>query len=477
MGKRPPQVAASTKPNDGKQSLKDLQDDPLPPDALVRLGTIRLRHGDNVRNVGFFPNGKTLISADWHAVHVWDATTGRRLRRFGDPRDQQFQDIAFSQDGQTVALAMNVQAVGLAMSEGEIDIWDAAQGDRLRQFRVGRFPSLQFSPDAKLLAVLDQDAKDKLSLRLLDATTGEELHRLTGHQDSIHRFLFSPDGKTLISCSDDKSVRFWEVATGKQVRQFDFAEPVGHIAISPDGKTLASVATKKTTSPNTTTWMSAEYVALWDVEKGKETFRLKGHENGVIAMAFAPDCKTLVSSDWKSMHSWDLATGKELPGKFSARRVFTMAFATDGKILATGGVDHTVRLWDASTGTEKLTRKGHQDAVDAVAVSPDGRTVATGGYDDIIIRLWDASTGEERRKLIGPEKGTSSLLFAPGGRALFSSGPDETVRVWETSTGKELRSLPGKCMALSPDGKMLANGCGKQPPAKNSSIGRSLGTA
>src|SRR5260370_39744732 len=144
------------------------------------------------------------------------------------------------------------------------------------------------------------------------------------------------------------------------------------------------------------------------------------------------------------MHSWDLATGKDLPGKFSARRVFTMAFATDGKILATGGVDHTGRLWDASTGTEKLTRKGHQDAVDAVAVSPDGRTVATGGYDDIIIRLWDASTGEERRKLIGPEKGTSSLLFAPGGRALFSSGPDETARAWATSPPQHAQAFPAK---------------------------------
>jgi RNA polymerase sigma factor (sigma-70 family) len=277
-GKRPPQAAASTKPNDGKQSHNDLQGDPLPPEALVRLGTIRLRHGDSVRNVGLFPNGRTLISADWHAVHVWDATTGRRLRSFGDPRGQQFQSVAFSQDGQTVALAM---------SEGEIDIWNAAKGERLRTFRVGRFPSLQFSPDAKVLAVLEHNAEGKQSLRLLDATTGEELHRLTGHQEAIYPVLFSPDGKTLISCGDDKTVRFWDVATGKQVRQFDFAEP-GNIAVSPDGKTLASVPIKKSTyttgTGTATIGKSAEYVALWDVNKGKETHRLKGHEGFSVSL-------------------------------------------------------------------------------------------------------------------------------------------------------------------------------------------------
>ena len=107
---------------DALPARTDLLGDPLPKGAIARLGTLRFRHGDMVRNLGFFPDGKTLLSADWHAVHVWDAATGRLIRCFGDPHGRQFQDIAFSADGSTAALTM---------SDGEISIWDAAHGQEL----------------------------------------------------------------------------------------------------------------------------------------------------------------------------------------------------------------------------------------------------------------------------------------------------------------------------------------------------------
>jgi RNA polymerase sigma factor (sigma-70 family) len=446
-----------------RPSRVDLYGDPLPEGALARLGTTRLRHGDMVRNLGFSRDGKWLLSADWHSVCRWDAATGRLLGQFGDPRGRQFQSIAFSADAGTVALSMD---------EGDVDIFEAASGRRLAQFRVQRFPSVELSPDGKILAVLEVDKNDKQSLFLIDIAADKELHRLTGHSDRIHQFLFSADGKTVVSTSDDRTIRFWDVASGKQVRKLDALQPCGHIALSPDGKYLACVTVTKSESANATMWRQGEEVLLWDLASGRVKHRLTGHGwNGVAAMAFAPDSQTLVTCDWQTTHWWDLATGKEqLDRRFAAGRAVVMAFSTDGRTLATGGSGQTVQTWDVATLKEKLPYRGHPDTVHSAAISPDGKTLAT-GCGDGIIRLWD-TTGAERGQLRGHEKDIWSLAFIPDGR-LVSVGLDQTVRLWEmsldknaatpqsrtTAAGNELRRLRlrGQMAVVAPDCKRLVS--------------------
>jgi WD40 repeat protein len=358
--------------------------------------------------------------------------------------------------------------VALTMSDGDVEIWDAATGRMLRQFQVGRFPHVVMSPDGSVLAVCDLEqrgGKEVETLRLFDATTGIERCRLQGHQDRIHALLFSEDGKTLVTSSDDQSIRFWDVATGKQVRQLDHAAPVGSLALAPDNKMLASVAMKKeeynTPTSSATTWKPAEQVVLWDLATGKETHRLDGHKNGAFALIFAPDGKTLLSSDSKTVHCWDVTTGKELLGRnLQVSWNLEMAFSPDGTTLATGGQGGVVQLWDWATGKQKLPLGGHQAAVLGVAVSLDGRTFATAGRDKLI-RFWDATSGKETRQLAGHEKDIWSLTFVPDGRMLVSTELGETVRVWNVATGNEVRRFPGsRAAALSPDGKTLVT-CGK----------------
>ncbi len=453
--------------SEARQARTDLAGDPLPPGALLRLGTARFRHGDMVRELAFSPDGTTLVSADWHGAHVWVAASGKHLRRFGDPRGRQFQDIAFSPGGRTVALSM---------SEGEIDLWDAVTGRRLSTFRVGRFPSLELSPDGKALAVLDHDEKDRQRLRLLDAATGKERHRFAGHRDRTHQFVFSPDGKVLISAGDDRAIRFWDTATGKEVRRLDAGEPVLKIAVAPGGKALASVSATKSEHGNATMWMQGSEVVLWDLATGKETHRLKGHgQNGVSALAFSPDGRSLVSCDWHSTHWWDVATGREdIRRRWRAGRVTTLAFSADGRLLALGGSDNVVRLWEVTTGKEALPTGGHGSFVVAAAVSPDGRLLATGGGDGSV-RLWDAATGRECRRLTWDAAGGDCLAFADGGRLLVSAGPTgKTVRVWEAATGKELRQSPGTSAVVSPDGKGLVTGDGRELRYVEAASGREL---
>jgi WD40 repeat protein len=420
-----------------------------------------------VRNLAFSPDGTTLVSADWHGAHVWVAATGKHLRRFGDPRGRQFQDIAFSPGGRTVALSM---------SEGEIDVWDAATGRRLSTFRAGRFPSVKLSPDGKALAVLDHDEKDRQRLRLLDAATGRELQRFAGHRDRAHQFVFSPDGKALISAGDDRAIRFWDTATGKEVRRLDTGEPVLRVAVAPDGKALASVSATKSEHGNATMWLQGKEVVLWDLATGKETHRLRGHgQNGVSALAFSPDGRSLVSSDWRSTHWWDVATGREdARRRWRVGRVNTLAFSADSRLLALGGSDNVVRLWDVTTGKEALPAAGHRSPVRAAAVSPDGRLLATGDGDGGI-RLWDAATGQERRQLPADASCVLSLAFAGAGRLLVSVGhADKAVRVWEAATGKELRQFPGTIAVVSPDGKGVVTGDERELRYVDSASGREL---
>ncbi len=437
----------------GTKERTDLLGDPLPEGAVARLGTLRLRHGDMVRSLGFFADGKTLLSADWHAVHVWDAATGRLIRRFGDPHGRQFQDSAFSPDGSLAALTM---------SDGEITIWDARTGDRLRQFRAGRFPSVIFSPDGKTLAVLDHGTGDNQALRLRDATSGTELHELRGHQDQIHQVVFSQDGKTLISTGDDKTIRFWDVATGKESRKLDCPEPILKLAVSPDGRALALVYGKKSEFKNpqgsNTFWMPEPDVLLWNVVAGKETWRLKGRAgNHVSSLVFAPDSETLWTSDFQTVRSWNVRTGEQIGKPLEAAFVSVMAFTADGKTLATGGSDQVIRLWDVKEGRQKLLTSGHQGPIHAVAVAPDGRIFATAGAD-ATIRLWDRTTGRERGQLVGQGKFISALAFTPDGRGLLSTGfppVDDTVRLWDIATGKEIRRFAGISSLSTPDGKIL----------------------
>jgi RNA polymerase sigma factor (sigma-70 family) len=425
-------------------------DETLPEGAIARLGTTSLRHGDMVRALGFFPDGKTLVSADWHRVHVWDTASGRRLRTFGDPRGRQFQSIALSGDCRTVALSM---------SDGPIDIWDATTGERLRQFQAGRFATLVLSPDGKTMAVHDSDWNDKASLRLWDALTGKELHVLVGHTDAIHALLFSADGKMLVSAGDDKSVRFWDVKSGKQVRQIDHPDLIGHVAISADGKTLALVGTTKHVHKEekqvSVMWLAKETVVLLDVATGKETHRLKTGAEQANVFAFTDDGKVLLVCGKNAVEFWDVGMGKKLDARgLPTRWVSRLAFAADGKTLATGGGDNVIRLWDLATGAEKRTRTGHDSCVGSVAVSPDGRLFATGS-NDRFIRLWDAATGKERGRFQGGTDGVWKLAFMRDSHRLFFTGIDGSGRVWDVVTGKELRRVEAGLSTVTHDGRIV----------------------
>ncbi len=191
---------------------------------------------------------------------------------------------------------------------------------------------------------------------------------------------------------------------------------------------------------------------------------MRGHSAKVLSVAFHPNGQTLASGGADhTVRLWDMATGtlwKTLAGHRDA--VHSVAFSPDGWILASGGADRVIRLWDTARGILRKTLGGHEEAVHSVAFSPDGWILASGGADRVI-RLWDADAGTFRQTLWGHVDRVYSVAFSPDGRTLVSSGGDGTVRLWDVDAETLRHTLKNHkgsvfSVAFSPDGQTLASG-------------------
>jgi len=317
------------------------------------------------------------------------------------------------------------------------------------RFGLGTIRVIAYSPDGDLIAV-----GTSLGVELRDAKSLDLIQRLTGHTGVVTSIAFSPDGRTLVSGSADKTIRLWSVSTATLLRTL-----VGHtacvesVALSPDGDSVAAGACDGT-------------IKLWDMSSGRHLRTLEGHETATFFLFFTPDGRTLASGSWGDnvIKLWNASNGELLRTLFIEHGVSSIAISPDGATIAVAGLSNTmITLLDASSGTLLRMLEGHAAVACSLSFSPDGRILASGS-GDATTKLWNTLSGALLRTLFGHTT-VSSTAFSPDGSTLASGSDDGIMRLWDVSSGDSLRILSDHSpsvtsVAFSNDGESLASGSG-----------------
>lgn len=475
--------------------------------------------GDPILSHAISPNNRLIAAGCWSGkVRVlecydlddlcWLATPfdhlvpdpGGALDQDDPPRQSAtaIQSVAFSPDGTRVVSGGR---------DRRVRIWNLHTGKvQTTSEQSSWVEALAVSPDQATIACGLGLGRGEVIL--LDAETGALQRSLVGpHTDGIWAIAYSPDGKTLVTGSWDRTIAACNVDNGRWLCRMALGDVACALAVSADGALLATAGADrvvqlwdfkriqalnmKPDAPENRprhrgTLHSAKFsadgnslascgsdtdVKLWDVRSGECRGTLRGHTGYALAAAYSPDGRVLASSAQgdREIKLWDAASHALLGSlRGHSKEVRALAFSpADPTKLASGGGDTSVMLWDARQGAWKKTMSRHTATVRAVEFSPTEPLLASGGDDSLVI-LWDADSGACVRVLGGAHghrRRVKSVAFSADG-ARVASGGGETVKIWDVHTGELLFTCADPTghrdevwtLLFSPDGKLLASG-------------------
>ncbi len=454
------------------------------------------RSTDNaVSSIAFSPDGKTLASGSSVdcTLRLWDVASRTQialLLELDADNRVGVNSVAFSPDGTLLASASD---------DGMVRMWNTRTLKQIGELETKSrgVTSIVFRPDGKMLASLNgqvaataRHRSGDMAIRLWEVGSRKPIAALGSHSASVDSVAISPDNRLFAAGRQDGSVELWDLESRERndVLQVHDAA-VKCVVFSPDGRLLASSA--------------KEHARVWNLQSQEEIAAFK-HSAIVESVAFSPDGKTLACVDENCIRLWDIhrdtqvsvlgetpLTEEDLIGETGAFYFLTrlinwllgvpptklpvhytstiqsIAFSPDGKLLASGGLDNTVRLWDVGKRREIISHEPYQNEADytnfeSVAFSPTGKMFASAGWHNEI-HLWSPTD----HKLIGTlntGETVVALAFHPDGRFL-AAGVGARIRVWDMETRSEVAPLEGglgrvNTIAFSSDGNTLVGSAG-----------------
>jgi WD40 repeat protein len=511
----PAAIVTAAAPPRAKPPRLDINGDPLPAGAVARLGSLRFQppasHNENAKRwmsgsmmVALSPDGTTIVVATYGEkagarVDFLDASTGKIVRTLDVAGDVP-QRMQFTPDGKSLVFSTWTGIHRADARTGKV-------GKAIVVFHGGDY-FIALTPDGRWVAAQPTENVKHSSVVVWDAKTGKKVASLPGRGGRCSGLVFGPGGKRLLLWSvvfdpDSKkdlnaAIACIDVATRKVVAE-ETVKTSQFVALSPDGETVAietpdhkgvrvrhlptgadrCVVRAKTSKFAFLTGGKVLFTideggqgALWDSIKGVKVRDLEGAlvNKDFEIVGVSKDGRTIAALDggWLSAARvvvWDGATGKRIARPAGHDGAVTcIAYAPGGKVLASGGIDRTVRLWDPATGKQLRVLAVHKGAVTALAFSPDGRLVASAGQSGLT-RVSSVASGKVVAALAGPDKGATALAFSPDGKVLLMGGGSPEVLGRQVAGGKKVLRLKtgedGAVMALGNGGALALTGNGK----------------
>ncbi|MBU1750486.1 MAG: TIR domain-containing protein [Chloroflexi bacterium] len=386
-----------------------------------------------VHSATFSPDGQRIVTTSVDDMaRVWDVATGFEMMTLrGHARE--INSAVYSPDGRWIVTAS---------SDDTAWIWDATDGQPRKELKhQDAVLSAAYSPDGHWIVTTCLDR----TTRVWDATLGTELR---GHTGAVNSAAYSPDGRWIVTASEDRTARVWDAASGQPSMILRHTYPIRSAAYSPDGRWIVTTICESggiaTTAP------------VWDAASGQLNMVLRGHTVCLNSAVYSPDGRwILTSGSDKTARVWDAASGQQ-------RMVLTQTgyvkagYSPDGRwIVTTGGSE--VRVWDAANG-QPVHEWQHMGYVFSADYSPDGRWIVTANHDDVA-RVWEAASGQEKMTLRGHTNEVRAASFSPDGQWIVTASLDRTARVWDAASGQQRMELQHSSdvnsAVYSPDGRWI----------------------
>ena len=409
-------------------------------------------HHRRIWSVRFSPNGQLLATASGDGtIKIWIVKTGQLLTTLpGYPKWTI--SISFSPDGKSLAVGN---------TENEVKIWDISNIGTTNftprpiatlQGHSSLVSLINFSPDGNLLITGDATR----SIRLWHTHTWQEISCWKGYNNKVDTVMFMPCGTKVISGTQEGIVRIWDLQTGEILVQtsieHDYA--LSSVDYNPHHQTIASAGKDHT-------------ILISDAITGKLIKTLSSTHRAAWGARFSPNGEVLASSSIRGDICLWLETNSSVTTLIGHQAlVRSIAFSSDGKLLATASCDASWRLWDLQTRQTIHTQSGYGDWIWSLAFSPDGRFLAVSGANNIA-ELWQVSTCQLLHSFTGHTQDILTIEFSPDGQYLATGSTDRTIKIWQIETGLLIQNLTGhldriNSLNYSPDGKLLVSGGGDE---------------